>query len=161
MTITEELTLKAFKKFRIPSGGVLKAESFSAEMKRWHKAYQEEAFSARKKLIDGGYLSIKDKCYILTDKGYNYIYKDYSVIDTEKLILTKIGRHGIDVGNIIMTGWLNSLQLEAERFHSDNFNNAIQNLMEKGFIETVEIGYRLTQEGYSKIYEHVVYNIAS
>jgi predicted transcriptional regulator len=162
MTIRQDLILKAFKKLRVPCDGALKPESLDIEIKRWPEPYQDEAFDALKRLVDSEYILVRGSSYVLTEKGYDYIYKDYSIRDTEKIILDEIRRRDIDAGNIIMSNWLNALQRDMEIFHSDNFNNAIRSLIDKGFIEAAEMGYKLTQEGYSEAYVHTAtYNIAS
>ncbi|MCL2597478.1 MAG: hypothetical protein FWD66_07445 [Paludibacter sp.] len=104
-------------------------------------------------LIDDGFVSTKDdRWYILTEQGYEYIYKNYTVKDTEELIMSVFRKHKKGIGEPIMSNSFLSLQQDMERFHFDNYGLAFQNLIEGNFIELVNDRlYKLTKDGYDRI----------
>lgn len=104
-------------------------------------------------LISDEYISIKDNWYVLTEKGYDHLYSDYSIEDTKDLILGVFRKHKVGVGEILMQNHFISLQQDMDRFHFDNFNAALHSLIAEGQIEINEKNYyKLTQSGYDKIY---------
>lgn len=152
MTSTQEKILEVFKEFKIAINGILNPQSLNSRIRTWGKRSQDESTEAIKQLITGGYISSDDKWYILLEKGYNYIFRNYSIEDTEQLILDVFRKHKIGVGEILMQNSFLSFRQEAERFHFENFNNAILNLHTKRLIESSDMGYKLTQAGYERIY---------
>lgn len=151
MTNTQEKILEIFKKHKTPKEGVIRPQSF--DINSWDRLSQDEFAEAINQLIEEGYVSVKEGWYLLTEKGYDYIFRNYSIKDTEEVILNFFRKHKIREGEVLMQRNFNSLQ-EEDRFHFDNFNNAMQNLILEGLIEiTVEKNYfKLTQAGYNRVY---------
>lgn len=152
MTNTAEKILEVFKEFKTPVNGVLKPQSLDSRIRNWDKRSQDEAANAINQLITDEYISTKDNWYVLLEKGYTHLFSGYKLEDTENIILSVFAKHKIGVGQMLMTNSFITLQNSVERFHFDNFNNAINSLIEKGLIQTTERGYILTQNGYDKIY---------
>ena len=151
MTNTQEKILDVFKKHKTPKDGLIKPQSF--DIRSWDRRSQDEFPEAMKQLIADGYSSVKDDWYVLTEKGYNHIYCDYSIEDTKEIILGVFRKHKVGVGEILMQNHFISVQKNADRFHFDNFNSAMQSLISDGLIEITDKGYtKLTQSGYDKIY---------
>lgn len=151
MTNTQEKILEVFKKFKTPKDGIIKLQSFNTQT--WDRKSQDEFNSAMQQLISDVYVSTKDGWYVLTEDGYNYIYRKYSIEDTKQLIMNVFRNHKVGVGGILMQNNFITLQQTAERFHFDNFTFALQSLISDGLIEVNEIGYyKLTQSGYDRIY---------
>lgn len=152
MTNLQDRVLEIFKDLKTSKNGVQKPQSFDAKIRRWDRRSQDEAGQAISDLISDNYMSVNDGWYVLTEKGYNHIYKDYSIDDTEEIILDTVRKHKVGVGNIIKENWLTSTQQSVGRFHFDNFNKALQNIIDKGFLENTNQGLKLTLSGYEKIY---------
>ena len=151
MTNTQEKILDVFKKHKTPKEGILKPQSINIRI--WDRRSQDEFENAMKQLIADEYVSVKNEWYVLTEKGYNHIYCDYSIEDTKELILEVFRKHKIGVGEILMPNHFISLQQNIDRFHFDNFTIAIQSLILERLIENTDKSYyKLTQSGYDKIY---------
>lgn len=152
MTNTEQKILDVFKEFKTSRNGVLKPQSLDSRIRSWDRRSQDESRASIQQLISDEYITINDNWYILLDKGYDYISKDYSIEDTEALILDIFRKHKKGIGEMLMTNSFLAVQQSAERFHFDNFDNAFKSLISKGLLEQVERGFRLTQKGYDTIY---------
>jgi hypothetical protein len=152
MTNLQERILEIFKDLKTSKNGVQKPQSFDSKIRLWDRRSQDEAEQAIADLITDNYMSVNESWYVLTEKGYNYIYRDYSIEDTEEIILDIVRNHKVGVGNIIIQNWFTSTQQSADRFHFDNFNKALQNIIDKDFLENTEQGLKLTSSGYEKIY---------
>jgi hypothetical protein len=152
MTNTQQKILEVFKEFKTSLNGVLKPQSLDSRIRNWDRRSQDEAANAVEQLIKEEYISTNDNWYVLLEKGYNHLFSDYKLEDTENIILDVFKKHKIGVGQMLMTNSFISTQNSAERFHFDNFNNAINSLIQKHLIESTERGYILTQSGYEKIY---------
>lgn len=151
MTNTQEKILEVFKKHKVPVNGILKPQSIN--FRTWDRRSQDEFQISMNELIEEGYVSVRDNWYVLEEKGYRYIYRNYSIEDTKKIILDVFRKHKVGVGEILMSNHFITTQQNAERFHFDNFNSAMQDLIADGLIEFTDKGYyMLTQLGYDNIY---------
>ena len=151
MTNTQEKILDVFKKHKTPKDGVLKHQSLNIHS--WDRRSQDEFQKSMNDLISKGYVSTKEEWYVLTEKGYDHIYRDYSIAYTEEIILDVFRKHKTGVGQILMQNHFITVQQNADRFHFDNFNIALNNIIAGGLIEITNEGYyKLTQAGYDRIY---------
>ena len=74
MTSTQEKILDVFKQNNIPKNGILSPQLI--DYFSWDRLSQDEFPDAMQGLINDGFVSTKDIWYVLTEKGYNCIYKD-------------------------------------------------------------------------------------
>lgn len=103
-------------------------------------------------MISNGYVGTKDNWLRLTQKGYDFLNQGFSISDTERVILDFLRKRNLGVGHAIMENWFTSLTPKLERFHFDNFNKALQNIVDKGYIEIRSNEMFFTQKGYDEIY---------
>lgn len=148
----KENILKIFREFKTPVNGILKPQSLEGRIIKWDRRSQDNAQQALTELISEGYVGTKEGWLTLTQKGYDFLNIGYSIIETETVILNFLSKRNLGVGNVIMENWFNSELPKLERIHFDNFNTALQNIINKGFIEVRTNGWFLTQEGYDEIY---------
>jgi len=151
MTNTQEKILEVFKEHKVSRNGVLKPQSIN--IRSWDRRSQDEFENEIKQLIEDEYIFIKDSWYVLTDKGCDYIYRNYSIETTKSLILEVFKKHKIGIDEIIMQNSFIKLQQSVDRFHFDNFTLAFQNLISDEYIEIAGNNcYKLTKLGYDNIY---------
>lgn len=151
MTDTQEKIFEVFKKHKTPKDGVIKPQSF--DIRNWDRRIHDEFQDAIGQLITDNYVSTKDGWYVLTEKGYNHIYSNYTIEDTIELILDVFRKHKVIVGEILMQNHFIKPQQDMDRFHFDNFSIAMQKIIVDGLIELTKEGcYKLTQFGYNRIY---------
>lgn len=154
MTNTQELILQVFQDFKTAREGVLKPQSLDTRVRKWERPAQEEAAEALQGLMAEDYVSTKEGWYVLTGKGYDYIYRNHSVAETEKIIRQELKRRNLAAGNSILLNWFNTLKHEIDRYHFDHFNEAFQNLVNEEIMEAAERGYKLTDKGYNQLYSN-------
>ena len=152
MTGIQDRIFKVFKEFKVSRNGVIDNNSLDVTIKKWGTGSREGEAAALNELISLGYLSLDNNWYTLLPKGYDHIYHGYSVTDTESLILGEFKARKISPGHRLMRDSLSPFQHSLERFHMDNFNPALLNLMTFGFLQKQDRGYILTQKGYDKIH---------
>jgi hypothetical protein len=152
MTNLQEQILEVFKDFKVSRNGVMNPLSLDMRIKKWDSNSRNDSATAVKELIGNGYISFDQNWYTLLDKGYDHIFYGYSIADTESLILGEFKSRKISIGHRLMRDSLSPLQQSLERFHFDNFNPALKNLILVGLIEIEDRSYKLTQKGYDKIY---------
>ena len=148
----QERILKIFNEFKTPVDGILSPRSIESKISKWDKRSQDEAPDALNELISNGYVGTKDNWLTLTQRGYDYLNQGLSIEDTENVILDFLRQRKLSVGHVIMENWLTNLTTRLERFHFDNFNKALNNIFNKGYIEQRDNGMFLTQRGYDKLY---------
>ncbi|MPS74240.1 MAG: hypothetical protein E2590_13990 [Chryseobacterium sp.] len=148
----QQKLLQIFGEFRTPVDGVLKPQSLESRIKNWDRRSQDNAHQALNDLISNGYVGTKDSWFTLTQKGYDFLNQGLSIEDTENIIMEFLRKRNLGVGHAIMANWFTSLTTRLERFHFDNFNNALQNIINKGFIEERSNGLFFTQKGYDRVY---------
>lgn len=148
-----ERILEIFKKQKTPVNGFVMNRVFSTFIRTLNPREQDEFPTALQGLLDEGYIETRDGDYILTQEGYNYIYRDYTLNETEEIILNVFREHKIRAGQILMQNTFTILQNRLERIHFDNFNNAINSLITDGLITiTPQRHFMLTQNGFEHIY---------
>ena len=152
MTGMQERIFKVFKEFKVSRNGVIDSHSLDKTIKKWGTGSRDGEDKAIDELIALAYLSFDNDWYTLLAKGYDHIYAGYSIGDTELLILGEFKARKISPGHRLMRDSLSPFQHSLERFHMDNFNTALLNLISIGFLVKEERGYILTQNGYDKIY---------
>lgn len=148
----QQKILEIFGEFRTPVNGVLKPQSIYSRITNWDRRSQDNSQQALNDLMSDGYIGTKDNWLTLTQQGYDFLNKGYSISDTESIILDFLKDRNLGVGHVIMENWFISLTTKLERFHFDNFNNAFQNIIDKGYIEVRSNGMFFTQRGYDEIY---------
>lgn len=149
----QQKILEIFAEFRTPVNGVLKLQSIESKITKWDRRSQDNSQQALNSLISDGYIiDTKDYWLRLTQKGYDFLNQGYSILDTEEVILDFLKMRSLKTGHVIMENWLTNLTTKLERFHFDNFHEALQNIVDKGYIELRHNGMFLTQKGYDKIY---------
>lgn len=148
----QQKILEIFGEFRTPINGVLKPQSLESRINKWDKRSQDNSSQALDALISNGYVGIKDSWLQLNQKGYDFLNQGLKIEDTENIILDFLRKKNLGVGNIIMENWFTSLTNNLQRFHFDNYKEAFQNIIKKGFIEKRNNRLFLTQEGYDKLY---------
>ncbi len=144
--------LKIFGEFKTPVNGIISLQSVESRIRNWDRRSQDNSKQALDELISTGYVGTKNSWLTLTQKGYDFLNQGNSIADTEEIILDFLRKRNLGVGHIIMENWFTSLRTKLERFHFDNFNEALQNIINKGFIEVRSDGLFFTQKGYDKIY---------
>lgn len=153
MTNLKQRILEIFKDFKTPVNGILKPQSVEGRIRNWDRRSQDEANGAFNELISDGYIGLKDGWYTLTQKGYNHLNKDYSITDTENIILDFLKSRNLKAGYVIMPNWFNSLLTKLDRVHFDNFYTALQNVIDNGIIEVRSNNDMFfTQKGYDALY---------
>ncbi|ADQ82989.1 hypothetical protein J5295_08840 [Riemerella anatipestifer] len=148
----QERILKIFSEFKTPVNGILMPQSIESRISKWDRRSQDEASNALNELISNGYVGTSGHWLTLTQKGYDFLNQGLSIEDTENVILEFLRKRNLGVGHVIMENWFISLQNQIERFHFDNFNVALNNILNKGYIEQRDNGIFLTQKGYDKLY---------
>ncbi|MPT35695.1 MAG: hypothetical protein E2604_11580 [Flavobacterium sp.] len=145
--------LEIFREFKTPVNGILKPQSVEGRIRNWDRRSQDDANEAINELISEEYIGVKDNWYTLTQKGYNHLNEDYSITDTENIILNFLKSRNLKAGDVIMPNWFNSLLQNIGRVHFDNFNTALQNVIHKGIIEVRSNNDMFfTQKGYDELY---------
>jgi len=144
--------LRIFGEFKTPVNGILNPQSLQSRIRNWDRRSQDNSVQALNELISNGYVGTKENWFTLTQRGYDFLNQDLSIEDTENIILDFLRNRNLGVGHVIMENWFINLTTKLERFHFDNFNKALQNIIAKGFIEVRNNGLFLTQEGYDKLY---------
>jgi predicted transcriptional regulator len=152
MNELKEKILDIFREFKTPVNGVLNPKSIEGRILKWNRTLQENTQQSITELISEGYVGSKEGWLTLTQKGYDFLYNGYSILETESIILDFLAKRNLGVGNVIMQNWFNSELTKLERIHFDNFNTALQNIIDKGFIDAGTNGWFLTQKGYDEIY---------
>lgn len=148
----QQKILAIFSIFKTPVNGNLKLQNIESQIKNWDKRSQDNSQTALETLISNGYIYKDDTWLKLTQKGYDFLNQGYSIKNTEDLILNFLVKRNLSVGDIILYNWFTALFPKLERIHLDNFNDALQNIINKGFIEIRDSKMYLTQGGYDKIY---------
>lgn len=148
----QEQILRIFGEFKTSVNGILKPQSIESRVRNWDKRSQDNAPQALNDLISNGYVGTKDSWLTLTQKGYDYLNQGLSIEHTENIILDFLRKRNLGVGHVIMPSWFTSLTTQLERFHFDNFNVALNNIIKNGYIEARNNGLFLTQIGYDKLY---------
>lgn len=148
----QQKILKIFGEFKTPANGILKPQSLSSRIKNWDRRSQDNSQQALDELISNGYVGTKDNWLTLTQKGYDFLNQGFSIEDTENIILDFLRNRNFGVGHVIMENEFANLTRKLERFHFENFNQAVQNIISNGFIEVRNNRLYLTQEGYDKLY---------
>ena len=103
-------------------------------------------------LVKENYLSEKNGGFELLQKGYNYIFKDYTLEDTEQLILLTLKNHNIKKGESVLFNFINR-KSEWEKYFVDTFDDAIKSLTDKELFIKDDQNLLLTDLGYDKVYE--------
>jgi len=133
MNQVQQLILEIFKEFKVPVDGIINPMSF--RVNSWDRNLQDQFIDSIEKLIKEGYVFSKEKNYGITQKGYDLIYQNYSIKDTEELILSLFKKHKVGVDEILMSNNFTLFVNELERYHFDNFTNAIDSLIKETSIE--------------------------
>jgi hypothetical protein len=152
MTGMQERIFNVFKEFKVSRNGVIDSNSLDLTIKKWGTGSREGEDKALGELVALGYLSFENNWYTLLGKGYDHIYDGYTITDTESLILGEFKARKINAGHRLVRDSLSPLQHSLERYHIDNFNAALLNLITLGFLVKEDRSYILTQNGYDKIY---------
>jgi len=148
----EQCLIDVFKEFKVPKNGIIRSQTLYGRIRTWDRPAQDGATSALNQLISDGYIAFDDNHYILLENGYNYIFRNYSIVDTEKVILNEFKIRKLGVDHILPSNTLISLQQSVERFHFDNFTIALERLISQKHIKELDHGYILTGKGYDEIY---------
>jgi hypothetical protein len=149
--ITENI-FDIFKKHKVPVNGVLYPRYISAGLHLWDKQHQDSFASEMNELVRQGLVTADNDAYRLTQTGYNQIYKHYTIQDTVDLIMGDFRRRRIGKNEILLLPALLSTLQDADRYHLDNYDQAVKLLVKKGWLLTNGRGFVLTEEGYSEVY---------
>jgi wobble nucleotide-excising tRNase len=144
--------MEIFRKAKVGADNVLKTQVVQEAIRSWDRPAQGEAQKASNKLMDEGYLQAKEGWYVLTQKGYDYVYEGYSIEDTKRLILDEFERKKVGASEGMMVNSLISLKQNAGRFDMDNFAKAMQEMANDAWIKESGHMLLLTEEGYKKVY---------
>ena len=153
MNQTKIKILEVFREFKTPVDGILNPQSLNSRIMKWDVKSQDESKNAIEELMKDEYIGMNDRFLTLTQKGFDFLNQDYDIEDTETIVLDMLRKRKLRVGNVIMPNWLTAEQQNLERIHFENFNQAINNVLQKEYIEEKPNGLFLTQKGYDKIYE--------
>lgn len=152
MNSIEQKILKIFHDRKVGENKVLKPQVVELEVSKWNAADRSGVSEALEYLFKEGHIAKKDDWYVLTSKGYSWLYKDSSINETELQILQELRRRELRAGNVIQPNWFISLQMSMNKFHQDNFGGAMENLHQRGIIENRENRMILTEEGEGELY---------
>lgn len=144
--------MEIFRTAKVGAESVLKPQVVQQAIRSWSRPDQDAAPAALKELMEEGYLSTKEDWYVLTQKGYDYLYEGYSIENTKRLILDVFEQQKVGAGKSIMASALIGVRQKANRFDMDNFQAALEELVKDGVIEPKGNMIMLTEEGYKEVY---------
>lgn len=152
MNDTQQLILNTFKQFHVSYNEYLPYSSMNSKKINWTDEHQENFESSLQELVNQDYIQLINRGYILTEKGYNFIFMDYSIEDTKSLIMNEFKKREIQEGQGLQVQVFNEFT-EYEQFHADNFINAMDQLInEEKLRNGNNFNYILTKTGHNTIY---------
>jgi hypothetical protein len=145
--------LEIFRDKKVPVGGVCKPQVIDFTVRTWQRNEIDRSPADIERLINDGFIGLKDGWYTLEQKGYDELYKNYKLEGTEDIIMAIFRKHKTGKNEVIMGGALTSVQQSVDRYHFDHFQQALQSLQEKGWIKGEGSNMiRLTEIGYNQLY---------
>lgn len=152
ITNISEKIFEIFRKHRIPANGVLYPRHISASIHLWEKSGQEGFEEEMNELVRQGFVNAEEDIFRLTQRGYDYLYRRYSIQDTMDVILSDFRKRRIGKNEILLLPALLATLQDVDRYHFDQYDKAIHVLVDKGWLLANGRGFILTEEGYTEVY---------
>jgi len=154
MNQIKEIILNKIKESKLGVGHVLPTRVLQTLFLEVLNPKQQESFNASvDELVNESYLSEKNGGLELLQKGYDHIFKDYTLEDTERLILHILEDSKIGRGHSIPLRIFFERQVDWERYFADTLEMAIQSLITKGIFTEDGQNLFLSDLGFEKVYE--------
>ena len=158
--MTEELIFDLFRQKKCKAGQIVMIRDVIGLMQNLDPKEQEELQDALQRLESQGYFTYESdglECLRLTPKGYDYIYKSSSMLESEleELLFDLFRQKKCNAGQIVMIREVIGLMQNLNPKEQEELQDVLQRLESQGYFTYESDGLeclRLTQKGYERIY---------
>lgn len=114
---------------------------------------QEDIKGTLEALEADDFISVSDTGIQLKQKGYDHIFSEYSIQDTEEKILNALRKFDLRRGDAVPFVPLFHQRNEWGRYYFDTFQAAFDSLIANGYITKEGQSLFLSDKGFDKLYE--------
>ena len=144
--------LMIFRKFNVGKEEFLSIQKIKSITFYWDRGDQDKIPEAISYLISENYIKKSESSYVLLEKGYKYLYPEIRIEYVASEILEIFKDLRIGKNEILMFQKLQLKIFELKREYRDKATEALKWLVSLHLIELADIGYKLLERGYHKIY---------
>ncbi len=148
----EKKILQLFETYQVARNGILQFQSFQSKVLNFSRKEQDNLTEAIQFLTNKGYIEEVKQGFKLTSSGFDYLYSNITIEDTENEIMDVFYSKNMGVSHVLPKQALMGTKVSLHPKHKENLNEAIDNLLKKQFVEDANTGLRLLQAGYDHIY---------